>query len=269
MKILILLMLIAMAPLAASSKQTKPTLIVDQFSGNGDTDAIIQLRKYVFEAIRQTSRLNVVTKDSLFKSQQDTIPSKFILKGELDSLTVIGKEDTRQKNPEFYYLVEHESNLTITISDAADGTIIKQACFKYDGPGSTAERAAKRWVSRKANLIKRFIDNTLDVAGHVSAINEEHNGVAKTVYINLGSSDGLKQGSHLHVFKEIHIAGKIAWKIIGEIQVNEIMNNGRSLCGVKSKGDIIATELKKGTRLFVEPYNTIRCTIPVFADDYW
>lgn len=271
MKKLFLLAFAAVGILAASAQQNKPVLTVEKFTGDGDSRAITQLRNKVIAAIQEAGRVNVVdvTNAAQLKAEEErrksesamndagrvgemnTLMSNCILKGNLDSFTIT-ESKTRTKDGKIIVSYTGKCNFTLTIINAADGTVIKQQTFDNLGTGNTESEAGASCLDVKKSPIKRFINNAFAVGGKIVAIDEEQKGKAKTVYIDLGSADGLNKGQKLLVFKEVNIAGEVSKKIIGEIQVKEVMSAGRSLCEVKKGGDLIVTELEKGTKLPVE-----------------
>lgn len=270
MKKLFLVLFAFAGILAASAQQNKPVLTVENFTTNGADRAATMLRNKVIAAIQEAGRVNVVdvanadqlrAEEERRKSESamsdagrvgdmSTLMSNAILKGSLDDITTTCSESVSNGKKVVSYTSTVKFSLSII--DTANGTVIKQETFDNLGVGDTEEKAVVSALDVKKSPIKRFINNTFAVGGKVISVDEEQKGKAKTIYIDLGSADGLKKGQKLEVFKEVDIAGEKSKKLIGEIQVKEVMSAGRSLCDVKKGGDVIVTELEKGTKLPVE-----------------
>lgn len=270
MKKLFLVLFAFVGILAASAQQNKPVLTVENFTTNGADRAAAMLRNKVIAAIQEAGRVNVVdvTNADQLRAEEErrksesamsdagrvgdmgTLMSNAILKGSLDDITTTRSESVSNGKKVVSYTSTVKFSLSII--DTTNGTIIKQETFDNLGVGDTEEKAVVSALDVKKSPIKRFINNTFAVGGKVIAVDEEQKGKAKTIFIDLGSADGLKKGQKLEVFKEVDIAGEKSKKLIGEIQVKEVMSAGRSLCDVKKGGDVIVSELEKGTKLPVE-----------------
>ncbi|MCH5318854.1 MAG: hypothetical protein J1E38_04000 [Paramuribaculum sp.] len=150
---------------------------------------------------------------------------------------------------------------TVKITDPQNGAVQGQETYAYSaGSYSTYSNKAdynneseahegimKRAVSPDA--IKLLILNTFKAKGRILQVDEGDAKKAKTVYVNLGSGDGIQKKQTLEVYKELDIDGEVSRKLVGEIEVVEILGNSRCLAKVKKGGDIIMQVLSSGGNL--------------------
>lgn len=250
-----------------SAQGNKPVVTVEKFTGTPER-AVTFLRNKVIAAIQQAERVNVVdvTNDAQLNAEIERrkneramndagrvsdvsmLMSNGLLKGNLDNISTQRSESTDKKGKKS---VSYSStvNYTLTLINAENGTTISQKNFKDTGSGDSEAEAVEDALNVKITPIKRFILNAFEVRGKVIAMANGDGKKAKTVYINRGTADGIKKGQKMDVFKEIDIAGEKSQKLIGEIQVEEVMSAGRSLCKVTKKGEIILKEIEAGATL--------------------
>lgn len=156
---------------------------------------------------------------------------------------------------------------TVKITDCETGMVQAQRNFqKYSGGYQRSahksvyatELEAHQGIMRHcvdADEFKLLILNTFKAKGKILQIEEGNAKKAKTVYINMGSSDGIKEGQILEVFKEVDIAGETSRKLVGEVEVREIMGDSRCLAKVKKGGAVILQVMSNGGCLPVESRN--------------
>lgn len=150
---------------------------------------------------------------------------------------------------------------TIKITDCEKGAVQGQETYSfsagsystyshkadYDSPDDAHKGIMNRCVNPDAITI--LILNTFKAQGKILQIDEGDAKKAKTVYISLGSEDGVEKKQVLEVYKEIDIAGEVSKKLIGEVEVVEILGASRSLAKVKKGGDIIQQVMATGGNL--------------------
>lgn len=265
MKLRILfLSVVALFGLLANAQDNKPVLTVENFTGNVNSSVVNELRNKVIAAI--PTRVKVVdinnqaalaaekrrreSEDAMGDAgrvaEMTALMSNAIMKGNVDNLNVVRKEGhTLDKKPYIYY----EATLTFSLSivNAADGTIVAQQNFSESGTGDTEQLAVAAALKINAKPMERLINNAYKVEGKILAIDEQDAKKAKKVYINLGSNDGIQKGTKIEAFREVDIAGEKSKKLIGELTVEEVMSGSRALCKVNKGGDVILVEFGKGT----------------------
>ena len=100
-----------------------------------------------------------------------------------------------------------------------------------------------------------MILNTFKAQGKVLQVEKGDAKKAKTVYISLGSEDGIAVKQILEVYKEFDLAGEVTTKLIGEVEVVELLGGTRCLAKVKKGGDVIQQTLAAGGNLPVKSRN--------------
>lgn len=156
---------------------------------------------------------------------------------------------------------------TVKITNCENGAVQGQETFthtagtyssydhkaEYNNEQDAHDGVMKRCVSQDAFSI--LILNTFKAQGKILQIDEGDAKKAKTVYVSLGSEDGIEKKQVLEVYKELDIAGEISRKLIGEVEVIEILSGSRCLTKVKSGGDVIKQIMDAGGNLPVQTRN--------------
>ncbi len=153
---------------------------------------------------------------------------------------------------------------TIKITDCEKGLVQAQKTFSYQsGRYSISEHKAQYETQEEAHKgilrqcvnqddISVLILNTFKSQGKILQIDEGDAKKAKTVFVSLGSEDGIAKKQILEVYKEIDVAGELSKKLIGEIEVVEILGPSRCLAKVKKGGDVIQQVMGAGGNLPVQ-----------------
>ena len=153
---------------------------------------------------------------------------------------------------------------TVKITDCETGMVQAQKTFTISGGGisyDTFESKYKDANEARQDLIrgcvrddefKVLIFNTFKSEGKILQINEGTAKKAKTVYVSLGSEDGVEEKQILEIFKEFDIAGEISKKLIGEAEIIEILGPSRCLVKVKKGGKEIQQVMSAGGVLTVK-----------------
>ena len=153
---------------------------------------------------------------------------------------------------------------TVKITDCENGAVQGQETYSfssgsystydhkatYDSPEDAHKGIMNRCVDQDAFTI--LILNTFKAQGKILQIDEGDAKKAKTVYVSLGSDDGVEKKQVLEVYKELDIAGEISKKLIGEVEVVEVLGASRCLAKVKKGGDVIQQVMAAGGNLPVQ-----------------
>lgn len=176
-----------------------------------------------------------------------------------------GKYRTVVKKEHPYY--KAAITYTVKITDCETGAVQGQETYSYSsGSYSVLDGGANYSTQQEAHegIMKRCVDqdaftililNTFKAQGKILQIDEGDAKKAKTVYVSLGSDDGIKKKQVLEVYKEFDIAGEISRKLIGEVEVQEILGTSRCLAKVKKGGDVIQQVMAAGGNLPVMTRN--------------
>lgn len=150
---------------------------------------------------------------------------------------------------------------TVKITDCEKGIVQAQKTFSYSsGSYSVSDHKAtyENTTEARQGIVRSCVSqdeftililNTFKAEGKILQVDEGNGKKAKTVYVSLGSDDGVEKKQVLEVYKEVDIAGEVSRKLIGEIEVVEIMGASRCLAKVKSGGDEIQQVLSAGGTL--------------------
>lgn len=254
------------------AQANKPVVSVEPFTGTSVNQTVItSVRNKVLSALQQAGRVNVVDlnnqaaldaeaerrknemamNDAGRVGDMTQLMSNGLLKGNIDNMTCTSKT-SKGYDGKMHTTYSATLKYTLTLVNSENGTVISQKNFESYGSGNTDAEAIQSAVDVKVTPVKQFILNAYAVGGKVLAADEADAKKVKTVYIDLGSDDGLSKGQKLEVFKEVDIAGAKSRKLIGEIQVQEVMSGNRALCKVSKGGDVILKELEAGTNLPIE-----------------
>jgi hypothetical protein len=153
---------------------------------------------------------------------------------------------------------------TVKITDCETGMVQAQRTFSITDGGvqgetfqskyKTADEVREALVRKCVNEdeFKVLILNTFKPEGKILQVNEGTPKKAKTVYVSLGSDDGIEVKQILEVYKEIDIAGEISKRLIGEAEIIEIMGPSRCLIKIKNCGEEVQQVLSSGGVLIVQ-----------------
>jgi hypothetical protein len=179
-----------------------------------------------------------------------------------ETVKVGNKYETKVKGRYPYYAAT--ITYTVKIMDCANGSVQAQetytitsgsySFYTHKAEYETAEAAHKGIMRNCVNQDKLslLILNTFKTQGKILQIEDGSAKAAKTVYINLGSEDGIQVKQNLEVYREIDIAGEISRKLVGEVEVVEVLGASRCLAKVKEGGDVIKQVLSESGNLPVQ-----------------
>ncbi len=156
---------------------------------------------------------------------------------------------------------------TVKIINCENGAVMAQETYNledghyslYDHSSKYSSQAAARdgllsnCVNQDAFTI--LILNTFKAEGKILKVEEGNAKKAKTVYVSLGSEDGIQKKQMLEVYKEMDIDGELSRKLIGELEVEEVLGKSRSLAKVKKGGEEIQQALSNNISLPVSSRN--------------
>lgn len=251
-----------------SAQTNKPVLTVENFTGSINQQAITMLRNQVIAGIQKSGRVDVIdiNNEAALKAEQErrmkeeamgdagrveemkSLMSNCILKGNVDNFTVT-QEQYKTLDGKMATRYVATVNFSLSILNASNGTLVAQQNFTSNGTGETDQLASSSALSANGKYLERFINNAYRAEGKVVELDDQDAKKVKTLYISLGTDDGVQKGQKIEVFKEVTIGGQISKKIIGELTIQEVMGPAVSLCKVNKGGDVILSEFGKGTNL--------------------
>jgi len=159
-----------------------------------------------------------------------------------------GKKD---KIPEFFAQI----GLTLNMKDAASGNVINSQVFEVNKSSwswfkSTDSAIKDALEGLRKKLVKHY-NSAFPYSAHILERGTEKKDKQKELYIDLGASHGLQEGTHLAVYVIGSIGGKETRKQIGRLKVNAVEGDEVSRCKVVSGGKDIKAALDAGEQLLI------------------
>lgn len=267
-----MLLIVALGAIAS-----KPTVFVEKFSNPNDySDAWVQVvRNGVIEALQKSGRVNVVDavteetrmdeelrrlKENASQANLETsqalevLGSNYILAGDINTINVT--ESVLESGTHSF---DANVNMTLKVVNAVDGVNISTESYTFPKPGvmglgglvcgvtkgvmESADAAVSSLQGDVTKGLKKFVVASFPLVGRVEAVDQSKGNEAKTLYIDLGSQDGVAKGAKFEVRSEKALGSKKVMKKIGEVEVAEV-DDEMSLCKVKQGGVEIMTAVQ-------------------------
>mgnify|MGYP001530611094 CR=1 FL=1 len=143
--------------------------------------------------------------------------------------------------------------LRLDLIRTSDGVTISTR--NYEETGSASGKDATQYSALENSLINvpyemgLFVENHFKVYGSILKVVSTKRDKAKTIYINLGYDDPIKEGLRFDVVEDGILEEHNIETKIGEIRITEIMGPKISLCKVNKGGETILTALNEGKTL--------------------
>lgn len=161
------------------------------------------------------------------------------------------RSDKKDKIPEFYAQI----GLTLNLKDAASGNVINSQVFEVNKSSwswfKSTDSAIKDALEGLRKKLVRYYNSAFPYSAHILERGTEKKDKQKELYIDLGASHGLQEGTHLAVYVIGSIGGKETRKQIGRLKVNAVEGDEVSLCKVVSGGKDIKAALDAGEQLLI------------------
>lgn len=240
----------------------KYTIYADDFASEIKVpNRIINTIRLAFiDGIRNTNRVNVVDavsagSDLSLSPLEDArrFRAEYLLKGNLmqREATDDGSSHRRYHSRENSY--KEKFTLRLDLIRTSDGVTISTR--NYEETGSASGKDATQYSALENALINVsyemgvFVENYFKVYGSILRMVSTKNNKAKTLYINLGYDDPIKDGLRFDVVEDGMVEGHYTETKIGEVRITEIMGPKISLCKVNKGGEEILTALNEGKTL--------------------
>lgn len=270
---------------AISAFAAKPTVYVREFGNPADTkDAWVQsIRGAVLQGLQKAGRVTIIdaiaeesrfdeemrrlkgnldTEDLSTAEALKTRGAHFILTGDVNSVKVTSS--TLSSGTVSY---DATASYTIKVVDASDGAMVLTETFSLPANfakgllnvvtkavAESEDAAVNNILGDATGSMKKFSIKAFPMIGSVEDIDQlSKNGKeVKTLYIGLGSEDGVVKGTKFDVKVEQKIGKRTALKNIGTCEAQEIAGDDISLCEVKKGGAEIKNALDAGQTLKVQ-----------------
>lgn len=240
----------------------KYTIYVDDFDSEVKVPnrALTIMRLAFLDGIRNTNRVNVIDatsagSDLSLSPLEDArrFNAAYLLKGRLlqREATDDGNSHRRYHSRENSY--KEKFTLRMDLVRTSDGVTINTQNFEETGSASgkdaTQYSALENALINVPHEMRRFVETYFKVYGSILRIATDKGSKAKTVYINLGYDDPIKDGQRFDVVEDDMLEGNYIEHKIGEVRISEILGPKISLCKVNKGGEEIYQALNSGNTL--------------------
>lgn len=235
------LLLMAAVLLAANVSAQKTTVAVGAVSGGSGVSGnnITTLRSQMISGLTSTQRLNVIDVNNLGLSASNVrvedlqaFNIDYLITANIHSITSSSsyKDGKTTYRTEMKYLT--------TVVDTKTGQVTGTSEETHYGT------SYKNWDEAYADLftlissdMRTLVNKFFRLSGKIATIDESNpKKGAISVYIEIGSDDGVTAGTIFEVFKIVEVAGQNVSKKIGEIKSKEIASGSLTLCKVTKGG---------------------------------
>ncbi|MDE6290275.1 MAG: hypothetical protein K2M16_01965 [Muribaculaceae bacterium] len=250
-----------------SLNAARPTVYFQQFDNSAKVkDAWVEtVRGAVLEGLHNTNRVNIIDavteasryeeelrrlKENLATDDLETTEAlqtrgaNVLISGDVTAIPVTGTPIDGGTS--------YKATVTfiLRIVNALDGMLIGSKTFTLPKTLSVGtltglvtvnksqDEAVQAIKGEITKAMKGFVAETFPVVGTIEEVEgfSKNNKEIETFYIGIGSEDGLVKGEKLDVKTERKIGQKIAAKVIGEVEVMDIVGDDISLCKVRKGG---------------------------------
>lgn len=251
--------------ISAGVSAQKHTIYIDDFSSEIKVPdrAIMCIRAAFMDGIRNTNRVDVIDalstnsdfnadplEDARRHKAEYLLTGKLLKRKATDDGSSQRRYHSRSEN-----CYKEKFTLRLDLIRAADGISISTKT--YEESGSVSGKDANQYAALERALLGvpylmgTFVEDHFKARGEILKLNTDNGKKAKTVYINLGYNDPIKEGGRFDVIENETIAGNPIEKKVGEVRIDKVMGAKISLCKVNKGGDVILQKLKEGVTLRV------------------
>lgn len=145
---------------------------------------------------------------------------------------------------------------TITLKDLATGDIIGTRSFSEEKEvgiyATTKEKALTNAIDNLQSDVRKYLWELFPVSGTVLEASETKKDKVKSVYIDLGSADGVYKGQYFKVMKAGNVGGHEIKKEIGRLKIESVQGDEVSECKVVKGDDAIKEAFDDGSKMTVQ-----------------
>jgi len=157
----------------------------------------------------------------------------------------------KDKVPQFYA----QLGVTLNLKDPQTGKVINSQVFEVNRSSwswyNSDDSAIKEALQGLRSRITKYYNTAFPYTAHILERGTEKKDKQKELYIDLGSANGLQEGTHFAVYTIGSIGGKETRKQIGRLKVNEVEGDEVSRCKVVSGGKDIKAALDAEQQLLI------------------
>lgn len=243
MKKIIILAISLIAMTSVFAQTSKPSVAIDELTYNSNigTNWVTDLRNQIIAGFTGTGRVDVVDIRSIAglpSAEADrhvhlkSANVGSLIKCHFNSLT--GTSEVKDGKTSYNY----KANYTLTLIDLNTGAT--KETKTYEALGFSTESSAASINDAMSDVprnIRNFVDECFKLAGVVKSLDKIHpkKGV-ETMYVTIGTNEGIQVGQPLDIFVETDVAGEIITKQIkGTVKIKEVVSPTLSLASVSGK----------------------------------
>ena len=209
------------------------------------------LRASVIMALGNVRRF-VITDGFQVEANADT---NILLDGVVNYLSTTRElrlaSNKKDKIPQFYAQI----GLTLNLKDPVTGTVLNSHVFEVNRTAwswyNSSDTAIKEALEGLRSRVEKYYNTLYPYTANILERGVEKKDKQKELYIDLGSSHGMRTGTHFTVYILGSIGGKETRKQIVRLKVTSIEGDEVSLCKVSSGGKDIKAALDAGQKLLI------------------
>ena len=157
----------------------------------------------------------------------------------------------KDKVPQYYA----QMSLTLNLKDPATGNILNSQQFEVNKSSwswfNSTDSAIKNAMEALRTKVERYYNAAYPYTAHILERGAEKKDKQKELYIDLGTANGIQEGTHFNVFVIGNIGGKETRKQIGRLKVKSVEGDEVSLCKVSSGGKEIKAAIDAQEQLLI------------------
>lgn len=218
------------------------------------------IRMAFLDGIRNTNRVNVIDATAIHNDltlspmeEARRYRAEYLLVGRL-----LKREATDDGISQRHYHSRENSfkekfTLRLDLIRTSDGVTISTR--NYEETGSSSGRDASQYGALENAVItvpyqmSIFVENYFKVYGSIIRMAATGKDRAKTVYVNLGYDDPIKEGVRMNVMEDGTLDGNFIERKIGEVRIKDILGPKVSLCKVNKGEKEVYEALQAGKTL--------------------
>ncbi len=248
-KLIFTMALLLIATAGVQAQSGKPRLLIEDFTKAGSIsgDNATKIRHAIIDALTKIQRFELVDavtiaglEPEMGKIQREM--SDYIVNGTVLSMDVNEKVNEKGKT-QYGCTLSYSLTVTDTKGQTTKGSkTIKETSNNHD----TKEEAISSVADNLMKNVEVFCIEILPIKGTVNPFDyvAKENKLQKC-YINIGSSIGAKKGDKFQVEEPTLRAGRIVYKKVGELEIEEIVDEELSYCKITDnhKNVLVAMEV--------------------------
>ena len=281
-----ILLLVIMVCSSAGIFAGRPTVYLNKFENSGKIKNGLaeMVRGAVLEGMYNTNLVNIIDadteatryeeelrrlKENLATDDLETTEAlqtrgeNVLISGDITAFPIEkGKYYRSRKDSVGETRYKASATFILRLVNAVDGTMLKARTFNISssyGDGfhysdsKTEAKAIQSVKSRISNAMRDFTIASFPKVAMVEGVGEisKNNKDVKTLYIGLGSDDGIMKGYKYNVCVQKQVGSKVVTDVIGKVEVTSVSGRDISLCKVKKGGSEIKRALDLNQPLYV------------------